>query len=69
MAVATVSRSGKVTLKPVTIARDLGATVEIASGLSPSDRVIDNPPDSLEAGEQVRTAGDDAHRANAAQEG
>ena len=30
--------------------------VEIASGLSRNDRVIDNPPDSIRAGDQVRIA-------------
>jgi hypothetical protein len=45
-----------VRIKPVTIGRDFGGTVEIASGLSGSDRVIDNPPDSLRAGDAVRIA-------------
>jgi RND family efflux transporter MFP subunit len=69
MAVATVDGAGRVVMKPVTIASDLGDAVEIASGLSPSDRVIDNPPDSLVGGEQVRIAGPRARQANSAQEG
>ena len=56
MAVATIGPNGRVLMKPVTIASDLGATVEIASGLAPADQVIDNPPDSLRAGDQVRIA-------------
>ena len=44
-------------LKPVSIARDLGAVVELASGLSPNDRVIENPPDGIGAGATVRLAG------------
>jgi hypothetical protein len=28
----------------------------VASGLTPADRVIDNPPDSLNGGEVVRIA-------------
>ena len=54
MAAATVGPDGRVTIKPVVIGRDLGSTVEIASGLSPSDRIIDNPPDSLRQGDAVR---------------
>jgi len=56
MAAAVVGPDGKVILKPVTIGQDDGATVQIAAGLAPGDRVIDNPPDSLVAGEDVRIA-------------
>lgn len=56
MAAAVVGPNGRVTMKPVTIARDLGTSVEIAAGLSPTDAVIANPPDSLVNGEQVRVA-------------
>jgi RND family efflux transporter MFP subunit len=38
----------------VTSGRDMGATVEITSGLSPDQQVIANPPDSLTDGEKVR---------------
>jgi hypothetical protein len=38
----------------VKIQQDLGATVDIASGVGPSDRVIDSPPDSLEDGQPVK---------------
>jgi hypothetical protein len=44
-------------LKPVSIQRDLGAVIELASGLSPNDRVIQNPPDGIGNGVQVRLAG------------
>jgi RND family efflux transporter MFP subunit len=57
MAVAVVGPNSRAIIKPVTIARDFGATVEINNGLSPSDRVIDNPPDSLEQGDLVRVPG------------
>ena len=52
--VATVDDGGKVTLKPITIARDLGQVVEIGTGLSRDDRVIDSPPDGLSDGDPVR---------------
>jgi len=54
--VALAGRDGRVTMKPVTILRDYGTSVEIASGLERRDRIIDNPPDSLRAGDQVRVA-------------
>jgi RND family efflux transporter MFP subunit len=56
LSVATVDGNDHVLLKPVAIARDLGATIEIAYGLSPSDRVIDNPPDGIDNGAAVRIA-------------
>lgn len=52
--VATVDANGKVVLKPVTIARDLGQVVEIAGGLTAEDRVIESPPDGLANGDAVR---------------
>jgi len=54
MRVATVDNNGKVVLKPITIARDLGQVVEIATGLEASDRVIESPPDGLSNGDPVR---------------
>jgi RND family efflux transporter MFP subunit len=66
MEVATLGAGDHVVLKPVTIGRDLGTTVEIDSGLSSSDRVIDNPPDSLRQGDPVYVASPGAG-ANAAQ--
>jgi hypothetical protein len=44
-------------LKPVTISRDLGREVEIASGLAADDRIVANPPDGIASGDQVRVAG------------
>jgi hypothetical protein len=52
--VATVDANNKVVLKPITISRDLGQVVEIASGISPTDRIIDSPPDGLADGDPVR---------------
>jgi RND family efflux transporter MFP subunit len=54
--VATLGAGNKVVMKTVTIGRDEGETVTISAGLSPSDRVIDNPPDSLDGGDTVRVA-------------
>jgi RND family efflux transporter MFP subunit len=52
--VATVGADNKVKLKPITIARDLGQTVEIGSGLTAEDRVIESPPDGIADGDAVR---------------
>jgi RND family efflux transporter MFP subunit len=56
LSIATVNADNHVVLKPVTIQRDLGAVIEIASGLAPNDRVIENPPDGIDTGAQVRLA-------------
>jgi len=47
-------RDGKAELIPVKISRDYGNSVEIVSGLQPTDAVIVDPSDSLVAGMPVR---------------
>jgi multidrug efflux pump subunit AcrA (membrane-fusion protein) len=54
--VATVDHDSRVHLNPVTISRDLGQEVEIGSGLSADDRVIESPPDGIASGDLVRIA-------------
>lgn len=54
--VATVNADNQVTLKTITIARDLGKTLEIQSGLDANDRVIENPPDGVLDGDAVKVA-------------
>jgi RND family efflux transporter MFP subunit len=54
--VAVVKDANRVTIAPVVIGRDFGTDVEIVSGLNKDDRVIINPPDSLEDGQVVRIA-------------
>jgi RND family efflux transporter MFP subunit len=56
LSVATVDADNRVLLKPVSIERDLGAVVELAAGLAPNDRVIENPPDGINSGAEVRVA-------------
>ncbi|HEY8129440.1 MAG TPA: efflux RND transporter periplasmic adaptor subunit [Hyphomicrobium sp.] len=51
--VATVGPDDKVILKQITIGRDMGSTVEIASGLAPEDRVIESAPDGISDGDRV----------------
>jgi RND family efflux transporter MFP subunit len=55
--VATVDGDNRVVLKTVTISRDLGKLIEIGSGLTADDRVIESPPDGVATGDQVRIAG------------
>jgi len=57
LSIATVDANDRVLVKPVSIERDLGAVVEISSGLSPNDRVIGNPPDGIGTGAMVHLAG------------
>ncbi len=55
--VATV-REGKAALIPVEPGRDFGTELEIISGLTGSEFIITNPPDSLVSGEEVRVLTD-----------
>lgn len=51
--VALVGRDSRVTVRPVTITRDEGATVLVTGGITARDRVIDSPPDSIQSGDRV----------------
>ena len=55
--VAAVGPDDKVQFKTVSIARDLGRDIELASGISADDRIIIAPPDGLADGDQVRIVG------------
>ena len=57
MAVAVVGPHDRAIIKPVQVGRDFGTTVQVNSGISPTDKIIDNPPDSLETGDLVRVTG------------
>src|SRR5437868_5138046 len=52
--VATLDRDNKVVLKNVQLGRDVGDSVEVIAGLSQSDRIVNNPPETLAAGDTVR---------------
>jgi RND family efflux transporter MFP subunit len=51
--VAVVDTDNKVHLRPITIGRDFGATLEILGGIDVNDRIVVNPSDSLEDGQRV----------------
>ena len=57
MQVATLDANSRVRLKTITIARDLGDAVDVGSGITTKDRIIDNPSDSFQDGDEVRVAG------------
>jgi RND family efflux transporter MFP subunit len=54
--VATLDSNDKVVLKNVQLGRDFGDSVEVVAGLSPSDRIINSPPETLASGDAVRVA-------------
>jgi hypothetical protein len=55
--VGTVTPDGHVRLIPVTVGRDMGATVQITSGLSPDMKIINDPADSIADGQKVEIGG------------
>lgn len=62
--VATVDSHDTVRFKSVAIQQDLGNAVEIGSGLTDNDRVIDTPPDGLVEGDHVNVASAGGRAAN-----
>lgn len=52
--VAVVSQAGKVELRKISLARDLGNVVEVSSGVSADDHIVQTPPDDLLDGDVVR---------------
>ncbi len=57
--VAVVDERNRIALKQITVARDFGNEIEVASGLGPDDRVVENPPDGVRPGDAVRTVDQD----------
>jgi RND family efflux transporter MFP subunit len=51
-----VVRNGIAELVPITIGRDFGSTVEVVTGLQPTDQVIVSPSDSLASGSRVHAS-------------
>ena len=52
--VGVVDTNNQVELRTVKLGRDFGQTVEILQGITATDRVIINPPDSLASGLTVQ---------------
>lgn len=53
-AVGVVDAQGRVEIRNIKIGRDFGNHLEVVQGISASDQVIINPPDSLLSGDQVK---------------
>jgi RND family efflux transporter MFP subunit len=68
--IAILGADSRVTLTPVKIARDLGSEIEIAGGSANHARIVDDPPDSMSDGEEVRVVDmtSDKDKPNAAAE-
>jgi membrane fusion protein (multidrug efflux system) len=56
MQVAKVETHNKVVLTRVKLGRNLGNDVEIVSGVSLYDQIVDSPQETLASGDTVRTA-------------
>ena len=54
--VAVVDANGVVHLKPVQVGRNLGQQIEVLEGVTPADRLVLNPPDSMNEGDRVLIA-------------
>ncbi len=54
--VGVVKPDNRVELRDIKVGRDFGTTIEIVQGVTPSDRVIKNPSDSLTTGAIVHVA-------------
>lgn len=52
--VAVVDAQNRVHLRNVTLGQNLGQTVQVTSGLSPGDKLVNNPPAGLLEGELVQ---------------
>jgi RND family efflux transporter MFP subunit len=53
---AVVGADRRIQLRPISIGRDYGTTLEILDGVSTEDQIVINPPDSLEDGQAVNLA-------------
>jgi len=53
--VVTVEPDGTLRHRPVTLGRDFGAEIEVASGLSGTEKLVANPSDTFKDGQAVRT--------------
>ena len=52
--VAVVTEDDRVHLKPITVSKLLDNAVEVAEGISASDRIVNNPSAALLEGDKVR---------------
>ncbi len=67
--VAVVGSDNKIQLRHINIGRDYGTSLEILGGVSASDQIVINPPDSLEDGEKVNVSQAPANPAQPSSQG
>jgi multidrug efflux system membrane fusion protein len=60
--VARLEGEDRIVLRNVKLGRDLGREVEVVSGLSPGDRIVMNPPDSITEGVVAQAVGGSGRR-------
>jgi multidrug efflux pump subunit AcrA (membrane-fusion protein) len=65
--VAVLGSDNKAELKQVQLGRDFGDSVEVTTGLTASDRVIDSPPETLRSGDAVQLSASSGTQQAAAQ--
>ncbi len=54
--VGVLKPDNTVELRDIKVGRDFGISIEATSGVTPSDKIVNSPPDSLVSGEVVRVA-------------
>lgn len=54
--IVTLDAQNRAHLDPITVGRDWGTQIEVLTGLSPNQRVVDSPPDSILENEKVNVA-------------
>ena len=54
--VAVVTKDNKIHLQPITVSKLFANAVEVAEGISASDRIVNNPSAALLEGNKVRVA-------------
>jgi RND family efflux transporter MFP subunit len=64
--VAAVDGASRVHLKPVTLGRNLGESIEVLDGINAGERLVVNPSDALAEGDTVALAADAAASASRA---
>jgi RND family efflux transporter MFP subunit len=62
--VAVVGPDGRLTIRAIKVVHDMGAAVEVGSGVSPQDRIV-NPAENLNDGDVVKVAAPAASQAKA----
>ena len=64
--VAVVGENNKVHFQPITVGRDMGTVIEVATGLTTGDRVVSNPGEKMIEGTEVQVSGLDGATGHAA---